>query len=97
MRKRIYDIIEQGRRGDKVSITYDILMLIAITASIIPLMFVEETSVFRIIEQVTVAFFILDYILRWLTADYRMKKKCWPFLLYPFTGWAIIDLSLIHI
>ena len=92
MRKRIYDIIEQGRSGDKVSITYDILMLIAIIASIIPLMFVEETIVFRIIEQVTVAFFILDYILRWLTADYKLKKKGWSFLLYPFTGWAIIDL-----
>lgn len=92
MRKRIYEILEQGQNGDKTSIAYDILMLVAITASIIPLMFVEETRAFRIIEQVTVAFFILDYLLRWITADYRLQKKGWSFVLYPFTGWAIIDL-----
>lgn len=92
MRKRIYEIIEPGRTGDSSSIAYDILMLIAITASIIPLMFAEENAAFRIIEQVTVAFFIIDYLLRWITADYRQGKKGWSFALYPFTGWAIIDL-----
>lgn len=92
MRKRIYEIIEQGQSGDKVSIAYDIFMLVAITISIIPLMFVDETSLFRVIEQVTVAVFIIDYLLRWFTADYRLGKKGWSFVLYPFTGWAIIDL-----
>ena len=67
-------------------------MLIAITASIIPLMFVEDTQAFRVIEQITVTLFILDYLLRWLTADYRLGKKAWSFVLYPFTGWAIVDL-----
>lgn len=92
MRKRIYEIIEQGHGGDKVSVAYDIIMLLAITASIVPLMFVEETQGFRIIEQVTVSFFILDYLLRWLTADYRLNKKGWSFIVYPLSGWAIIDL-----
>ena len=92
MRKRVYSIIEQGYGGDTISIVYDVLMLVAITASIIPLMFVEETTTFRIIEQITVSFFILDYILRWATADYRIGKRGWSFVLYPFTGWAIIDL-----
>lgn len=92
MRKRIFEIIEQGHKGDKTSIAYDVLMLIAITASIIPLMFVEETTAFRVIEQITVTFFIIDYLLRWVTADYRLGKKGWSFVLYPFTGWAIIDL-----
>lgn len=92
MRKRIYEIIEPSRNGDKPSLVYDILMLIAITVSIIPLMFVEDTQAFRIIEQITVTFFILDYLLRWVTADYRLGKKAWSFVLYPFTGWAIIDL-----
>ena len=55
-------------------------------------MFVEDTKAFRIIEQITVVFFILDYLLRWLTADYRLGKKGWSFVIYPFTGWAIIDL-----
>ena len=92
MRKRIYEIIEQGHNGDTVSIVYDLLMLIAITASIIPLMFVEENIVFHVIEIVTVSFFILDYALRWITADFKSDKGAWSFVLYPFTGWAIIDL-----
>ena len=92
MRKRIYEIIEHGHRGDTVSIAYDILMLIAISASIIPLMFVEDTRFFRIIEQITVSLFIVDYLLRWFTADYRLKHKKWAFFIYPFTGWALIDL-----
>lgn len=92
MRKRIYNIIEQAHEGDKSSLLYDVLMLVAITASIIPLMFVEETATFRIIERITVAIFIIDYLLRWITADYRLKKGGWSFVVYPFTGWAIIDL-----
>ena len=36
--------------------------------------------------------FIIDYILRWITADYRVGKQGWSFLIYPFTGWAIIDI-----
>lgn len=67
-------------------------MLIAITASIIPLMFVEDTQAFRVIEQITVTIFILDYLLRWMTADYRLGKKAWSFVLYPLTGWAIVDI-----
>lgn len=92
MRKRIYEIIEQGHPGDKPSVAYDILMLVAITASIIPLMFVEDTKTFSILEQITVVFFILDYLFRWLTADFRLGKRGVSFLIYPFTGWAIIDL-----
>jgi len=92
MRKRIYEIIEQGHSGDYVSLAYDFLMLIAITASIIPLMFVEETPSFRIIEQITVIIFIIDYLLRWITADYRLEKKGLSFVIHPFTGWAVIDL-----
>ena len=92
MRKRIYSIIEPAQEGDRVSLAYDILMLIAITASIIPLMFVEVTPTFIIIEQITVSFFILDYLLRWLTADFRLQKGGWSFVLYPFSGWAIIDM-----
>ena len=92
MRKRIYEIVEQGHVGDKVSIVYDIFMLLAITASIVPLMFVEDCPIFKDIEVVTISLFILDYILRWMTADFRLQKKGWSFFFYPFTGWAIIDL-----
>ena len=92
MRKRIFEIVEFRHHRDALSVTYEAIMLIAITASIIPLMFIEETRLFRIIEIVTVSIFILDYLLRWLTADYRSKKGKMSFLLYPVTGWAIIDI-----
>ena len=92
MRKRIYEIIERGKEGGKASLVYEVIMLIAITASIIPLMFVKEYPVFLVIELVTVSIFILDYVLRWITADFRLGKKGLSFILYPFSAWAIIDM-----
>lgn len=92
MRKRIYEIVEMGSHSDKASVIYDIVMLVAIVASIVPLMFLREYPVFHTIEVITVIFFIIDYLLRWITADYRLGKKGLSFVLYPFTGWAIIDL-----
>ena len=75
-----------------MSVTYDVLMFIAIITSIVPLMFVEDHAVFRYIEMVTVTFFIIDYVLRWMTADLRLGKGALSFLIYPFTFWGIIDL-----
>lgn len=92
MRKRIFRIIEPGFKGDRVSIAYDVVMLIAIVASIIPLMFIESHPIFQYIEIVTVTIFIIDYLMRWATADIRLRKGRLSFLLYPFTFWAIIDL-----
>lgn len=92
MRKRIYEIIEFGRRGGTASVVYEYLMLVAILASIIPLMFYETNPVFHIIEAATVSLFIVDYLLRWLMADYRQKEGAVSFVKYPFTPWAVIDL-----
>lgn len=74
---------------------YDVFMMILIFCSIIPLMFRSTTiSVFEILDKVSVSFFILDYLLRWCTADYAFpnKKKWQAFMLYPFTGFAIVDI-----
>ena len=90
-RNRLFEIIEKGKRSDWVSISYDILMLIAINVSILPLMFVNDCAAFRWIEQITVSIFIVDYILRWCTADFKLKKGGWSFVLYPFTPMAVID------
>ena len=91
MRKRLYTIVEQGHDGDWVSYIYDFVILAAITASIVPLCFLETYPIFTIIEDVTVGLLIIDYLLRWLVADYIVGKGKWSFLIYPFTGWAIID------
>lgn len=93
MRKRIFELVEnKNRQHAGVGLFYDILMLVSITASIIPLTFVADYPVFKYIEIVTVSIFIIDYILRWMTADYKLGKKVLSFLLYPFTPMAIVDL-----
>lgn len=92
MRKRLYEILEKGKKSDWLSVSYDIFMLILIAVSVIPLMFVEDYPIFKYIEIVTVSLFSVDYILRWSAADYSLGKKRLSFFIYPFTPWAIIDL-----
>ena len=92
MRKRIYEIIEKEEDNDKTSRLYDIFMMFVIIASIIPLCFVKQYSIFVILDKVTVVIFIADYILRLITADYLTKKGMVSFATYPFRPMAIIDL-----
>ncbi|WP_026670263.1 ion transporter [Butyrivibrio sp. AE3006] len=92
MRKQIYEIIEVAEDDNKLSKIYDVFMLLTIIISIIPLGFKGTNSAFIIIDKVTVTIFIIDYALRWITADYKLENKTLPFIRYPFTIWAIIDL-----
>lgn len=92
MKKRIYEIIQMGHKGDRASSIYDIFMIVVILLSIVPLMFMKVYPIFYVIEKVTVVIFIIDYLLRWWTADYRLKDGSWSYVEYPFTRWAIIDL-----
>ena len=92
MRKRIYEIIEIAPDDDKLSMVYDVGMMVTIFVSIIPLAFVKAYPIFDVIDKVTVVVFIIDYILRLLTADYKIKDGARSFVKYPFTPMAIIDL-----
>jgi len=93
IRQRIFEIIEPANKGDILSFIYDAFMIIAIAASIIPLAFKEDHVSFEVIDKITVSIFILDYVLRFLTADYKFEdKSILSFIKYPFTLWAIIDL-----
>ena len=93
MRKRIFEIIELSDGADKISSAYDIFMMLVIIASLVPLAFKEETALFRVTDKVCVAVFILDYALRWMTADYKFhKKSAVSFLRYPVSFMALIDL-----
>lgn len=47
------------------------------------------------IDAITATVFILDYILRWSTADYKLHEGKHSFVKYPFTPFAIIDLITI--
>jgi len=93
IRYRTFQIIEPSNKGDYVSLIYDTLMIINIFVSILPLAFKTEHKAFVTMDIITVAFFIIDYFLRWLTADFKLKKKTIiSFIKYPITVWAIIDL-----
>ncbi len=93
MRQRIYKIIEVAENGDVGSLIYDRFMLFCIFCCVVPLCFKQTNAVFQWIDYITAAIFILDYILRWSTADLKYPnsgKKA--FLKYPFTFFAIVDL-----
>ena len=93
MRKRIYEIVEVSENQDVVSKIYDVVMLVVILASIIPLAFKESHPIFLPIEIISMILFIIDYILRFITADYRQNNhSVVAFIKHPFTFWAIIDL-----
>lgn len=91
-RKRIYEIIEKASGDDRISAFYDLGMLIVIVTSLIPLAFKAEPFGFVVIDKIAAAIFIVDYLLRWCTADYKLGKSAWSFVRYPFTFMAIIDL-----
>lgn len=92
LQQRIYDLINRDRKGMWASRLYDWYMLIMIIASITPLMFIDDYPIFKVIEIVTVIAFIIDYILRWSTANLQLKRGLLSYILYPFTPMAIIDL-----
>ena len=93
MRQRIFEIVEKSKGDDRLSSLYDYFMIVVIVVSLIPLAFKEETKPLLIIDVFTVTIFIIDYILRWTTADYKYGNKAIAsFARYPFSGMAIIDL-----
>lgn len=93
MRKRIYQIIEIAEENDLTSRIYDISMMLVIFASLVPLAFKEQPLAFLWLDRITVTIFIVDYILRFATADLKLKGKgIRSFVIYPFTPMAIIDL-----
>ena len=93
MRERIFQIIEKSDGEDKPSRIYDTLMLVSIVASLIPLAFKTDNTIFFVIDKAAMVVFVIDYLLRWATADYKFEQKgIVPFLKYPFSPMAIIDL-----
>ena len=96
MREKIYHVIEPGTRQTKGSKAYDAFMIVVIILSLIPLMFKEMTPALYWLDWITVSIFIIDYILRWITADFYLKEEGRAaFLKYPFTPMAILDLLTI--
>ena len=91
-RRKIFDMVEEGD-WSKGRDSYDVFMIIMILLSLVPLMFHEDKSILVVLDHVTVVVFIIDYLMRWMTADYKFGSRSFiSFLVYPFTPMAIIDL-----
>lgn len=92
MRERLYEIIEVAKENEKWSQVYDFFMIFVIFISLLPLMVKEQTDLLILIDKITAYIFIIDYFLRLITADFKLKQGIISFLKYPFTFMAIVDL-----
>lgn len=92
MRKKIYQTVHVYDNS-KLSITYKYIMIFFIILSLIPLTSKSENMFFTISEMVCLGVFIIDFILRWITADYKFgtdSKKA--FIKYPLRIISFIDM-----
>ena len=93
IRKKIFEVVEASDGNHILSSIYDYFTMIVIIVSLVPLAFKETYTAFLIMDYVCVGIFIFDYLLRWLTADYKFgKNNAISFLRYPFSFMALIDL-----
>lgn len=94
-RKILFQIIEPHQKENAIEKSYDVLMFLTIIVSLIPLTTKSHTGIFMWSDFVSTIIFIIDYILRLLTADYKLGKGKLSFFLYPFTFLALADLLCI--
>ena len=90
VRQRLYNLLN-GDEG--LAMWCGRVMTVLIIASLLPLCFKESSPILETIEYGCVLVFIIDYLLRWGTADIRHNNRKTAFLTYPFSFFmAIIDL-----
>lgn len=95
MREKIYKMVHIYE-GHLLSLVYKYFMIFAIVLSFIPLTTKSKVSLYDFIEIFCAVIFVLDYLLRWMTADYKFNSRHWSsFIKYPFRFISIIDLITI--
>ena len=92
LRRRIYRMVEASASRDRLCLFYNRAMIVVILFSLIPLFFKQNPPIFQVIDYTAASIMILDYILRWSTADFKLEKGRLSFLIYPVTFFALIDL-----
>lgn len=83
MRNKLYRLLETSY--------YDAIMMAVIIISLIPLAFKSINVVWALISMICTIIFIIDYIIRFITADYSLNEGSKSFVIYPFTPMAIVD------
>ncbi len=95
MREQISNVIYGQKTKGRSTVYYDWFIMVVAIASVVPMMFRGALSQWmQILESITVYILFFDYILRWITHDFRMKNhSIWAFFIYPFTPLAIMDIA----
>ena len=92
MREKIYNVVHIYN-GNPLSTIYKYFMILMIDISLLQLTTKTSNYLFEIIDIVCLVIFCIDYILRWLTADYKLKAKgVMPFIKMPFRLISLVDL-----
>ncbi|WP_311164893.1 ion transporter [Streptococcus cristatus] len=94
-RKTLFQIIEPHQKENAIEKSYDVFMFLTIIVSLILLTTKSHTGIFMWLDFVSTIIFVIDYVLRLVTADYKLEKGKLSFLLYPFTFLALADLLCI--
>jgi len=94
-RKTLFQIIVPHQKENAIEKAYDVLMFLTIIVSLIPLTTKSHTGIFMWLDFVSTIIFIVDYVLRLVTADYKLERGKLSFFLYPFTFLALADLLCI--
>lgn len=102
IREQIFKTVDFSKKNTSGAIIYNIFIVIVIVVNLISVWdIIIYENVFLdvrgdiITACVTGLILLVDYILRWVTADFRLKIGRKSFLLYPFTLMAIFDLLAI--
>ena len=100
-RKRLFEIVEVGYSLDFVSRMYDLLNVLAIVLNLVASILYtfdkirdRYATIILAVEGITVAFFLIDYLLRVFTATflYPDEKESKAILKYMFSFMGIVDL-----
>ena len=94
-RKILFQIIEPHQKENAIEKSYDVITFLTIIVSLIPLTTKSHTGIFMWLDFVSTIIFVMDYVLRLVTADYKLGKGKLSFFLYPFTFLALADLLCI--
>ncbi|WP_026489459.1 ion transporter [Butyrivibrio sp. XBB1001] len=99
IKKRVYEVIEVSSIGDASSRAYDVLMTTAVIVGMIPLTLKSDNSYTYAIEVLTTLIFVIDYVSRVWTADYKMGYKSFKaYIAYILSPMALFDfLSIVPI
>lgn len=92
-KKRIYEIVEVSSKNDKASHSYDSMIHVAVVVGLLPLTMKNEDVFTRGIDLLSAIIFLVDYLLRLCTSDYKMGVKSYKaYIAYVLTPMAIIDM-----